>query len=710
MKTRNKRLTLTTICLLSIQSLLAQIPVLEWAKQMPGPSNGQAESIAVDAYGNVYTTGYFIRSTDFNPGADTVNFTSAGEYDIFIQKLDANGNFIWAKQMGGTGSDFGRSITVDTSGNVYTTGTFEGTVDFDPGVDTVNFTSAGSYDIFIQKLDANGNFIWAKQMGGSKLDNGTSIAIDTSQNIYITGYFYNTADFDPGEGVVNLTSAGDYDIFVEKLDSNGNLLWVKQMGGSEWDQGNSIAIDASQNIYTTGYFTGTADFDPREGTENLTSAGYQDIFVLKLDTNGDFLWAKQMGGTDGDAGQSIAVDASGNVNIIGYFRETADFDPGEGTASLTSTGGVDIFVQKLDTNGNFLWVKQMGGAIFYGYSIALDTSGNVFTAGCFEGTADFDPGEGTANISSAKANNFIQKLDANGDFVWVRQMGGHVVARSIALDVSGNIYTTGYFAGTADFDPYEGEINLTSEKLTDIYVQKLYPCYPTDPVPDVPNLSDLSTMCEITGMDAPAPTATSNCVGTITASPDITFPITDQSITQIVWTYDDKNGNIVTQNQTIYWTPIDITVSLNGDTITANNRNGTYQWLNCDNDNAPIAGENDPLFIATTSGNYAVEITEECRVDTSECVSIIISSLGEFVNYEKLVVYPNPSTYNFKVEFGKVVKNAVLEVTNIQGKLVSSTQIQNSSETSIELNETPGIYLLTIKSKENIKTIRLIKK
>lgn len=710
MKTRNKRLTLATICLLSIQSLLAQIPVLEWAKQMPGPSNGQSESIAVDADGNVYTTGYFIRSTDFDPSADTVNFTSAGEYDIFIQKLDANGNFIWAKQMGGTGSDFGRSITVDASGNVYTTGTFEGTVDFDPGVDTVNFTSAGSYDIFTQKLDANGNFIWAKQIGGSRFDNSASMAIDASQNIYITGQFNETADFDPSSETVNLTSAGDYDIFVEKLDSNGNLLWVKQMGGSEWDQGNSIAIDASQNIYTTGYFTGTADFDPGAGTENLTSAGYQDIFVLKLDTNGDFLWAKQMGGTDGDAGQSIAVDASGNVNITGYFRGIADFDPGKGTASLTSTGSVDIFVQKLDANGNFLWAKQMGGAIFYGYSITLDTSGNVFTVGCFEGTADFDPGEGTVNISSDKANNFIQKLDANGDFLWVRQMGGHVVARSIDLDAFGNIYTTGYFAGTADFDPYEGEINLTSEKLTDIYVQKLYPCYPTDPVPDVPNLPDLSAMCEITKMDAPAPTATSNCVGTITASSDITFPITDQSVTQIVWTYDDKNGNIVTQNQTIYWTPIDTTVSLNGDTITANNRNGTYQWLNCDNDNAPIAGENDRLFIATTSGNYAVKITEECRVDTSECVSIIISSLGEFVNYEKLVVYPNPSTYNFKVGFGKVVKNAVLEVTNIQGKLVSSTQIQDSSEASIELNETPGIYLLTIKSKENLKTIRLIKK
>lgn len=690
MNTSNKRITLTIISLLSLQSLLAQIPVLEWVQQIGGESIEEARSMTVDTFGNIYITGQFYGTTDFDPGPGEINLTCAGAIDIFVEKLDANGNFLWVKQMGGSGFDNGLSVTLDASGNVYTTGNFQGIVDFDPGVGEVNLISAGSYDIFVQKLDANGDFIWAKQMGGPNFDRGHSIATDASSNVYITGMFSEIADFDPGKGIANLTSAGDYDIFVEKLDTNGNFLWAKQIGGNEWDQGNSIAIDASQNIYITGSFNG--------------------VFVLKLDSYGDLLWTKQMKGTGSATGQSIAVDHSGNVNIIGYFYETTDFDPGEGTANLTSTGNADIFVQKLDNDGNFLWAKQMGGAVFFGYSIAVDTSGNVFTLGNFEGTSDFDPGIGVANLTSAGSYDvFVQKLDANGDFLWVRQMGENIVAMSLAIDASGNIYTTGSFGSTSDFDPYEGKANLTSAGLSDIYVQKLYPCYPVNPVPDLANLPDISIMCEIITPDAPAPTATSNCMGTITAKSNLTFPITDQSITQIIWTYDDKSGNVVNQNQTINWIPIDVTTSLNGDTITANNRNGIYRWLNCNKNYAPLFGENDQSFIVKTNGNYAVEVIENGCVDTSACISVIKSRINEFKQLEMLVVYPNPSYDNFKIEFGKEVMNAELEVTNIQGKLVYSTHIQNSSEAYFRLNETAGIYMLTIKSKEYMKTIQLIK-
>jgi hypothetical protein len=713
MNTRITIIALTNICLLSVQSLLAQIPVLEWAQQMGGAAFDIAQSIAVDASGNVYTTGYFYGTADFDPGAKTVNLTSAGSIDIFVQKLDVHGNFIWVKQIGARDFDGGQSIALDTSGNVYTLGYFEGTVDFDPGVGTANLTSAGSYDIFVQKLDPNGNFLWAKQLGGINYDQGLSIVTDVSNNVYTTGMFSGTADFDPGAGTANLTSAGDYDIFIQKLDANGDFIWVKQMGGTGWDTGNSIAVDTSGNVYTTGYFYGTADFDPGAGTTNLTSAGSTDIFIQKLDANGDFLWAKQMGETSGDEGQSITVDAFGDIYTTGYFSETADFDPGAGTINLTSAGSTDIFIQKLNTNGDFLWAKQMGGTSSdFGFSIALDTSANVYITGSFEGTANFDSGAGTAMLTSGGTSNiFIQKLDTNGEFLWVKQMKGNSGDRSnsIAVDDFGNIYTTGWFQGTTDFDPYEGKANLTTTGSEDIFVQKLYPCYPTVPVPDIANLSDLSAMCKITIKDAPAPTATSNCVGKITAHPDVTLPIIDQSISQIVWTYDDKNGNVVTQNQAIIWTPVDVSTSLSGHTITANNVNGTYQWLDCENNNAPLSGENNQSFTAKVDGNYAVEITENSCVDTSKCVSVITLSLSELEFYEKLIVYPNPSDDNFKVEFGKSVEDVVLEVTDIQGKLISITQVLNTAESSIKLIESPGIYFLTIKSKEGKKTIKLIK-
>ena len=700
--------------MLSIQSLLAQIPVLEWVQQMGGTAFEEGHSLALDSSGNIYITGHFCGIVDFDPGTGVNNLTCAGAVDIFIQKLDSNGNFLWVKQMGGTGFDNGLSIAVDDSGNVYTTGNFEGIVDFDPGEGLVNLTSAGSYDIFVQKLDADGNFIWAKQMGGGNYDQGRSIVVNATGNVYTTGIFYGISDFNPGAETENITSAGDYDVFVQKLDANGNFIWAKQIGGAEWDQGNSIAIDASQNIFITGYFIGTSDFDPGIGTAVLSSTGSADIFVQKLDANGNFLWVKQMGAINFNEGLSVTTDSFGNVYTTGYFEGTSDFDPGEGTAKLISDGSADIFIQKLDVNGNFIWAKQMGGADYdFGHSIVIDISGNVYTTGRFSRTADFDPSIETANlISAGKTDIFVQKLDINGNFLWARRMGGSRgdVSQSIAVDASGNVYTTGWFQGTSDFDPYEGTTNCTSAGSEDIFIQKLYPCYPTNPVPDSVKLPDISVMCEIVAMDVPAPTSTSNCVGTITATTDLIFPITDQSVNQIDWIYDDKNGNVVIQSQVINWIPIDATTSLNGDTIYANNGNGIYQWLDCDDNHAPILEENNQLFIAKASGNYAVQIRENGCSDTSVCNFIIISNINETDFFEKLSIYPNPSINNLKVEFGKVVNNAVLEVNDIQGKLVFSTQIQNSSKASIELNENPGIYTLTIKSSEYHKTIKFIKK
>jgi len=462
------------VFLLNYSVLTAQDFV--WAKAMGGTSDDYGNSITTDASGNVYTTGYFRGTADFDPSAGTTNLTSAGEYDIFIQKLDASGNLLWAKAMGGTSSDKGNSISTDASGNVYTTGYFLGTADFDPSGGTTTLTSAGGYDIFILKLDASGNLLWAKAMGGTSYDYGMSITTDASGYVYTSGYFYGTADFDPSSGTTNLTSAGEYDIFIQKLDAFGNLLWAKAMGGTSTDTGYSITTDASGNVYTTGFFQGTADFDPSAGTTNLTSAGSSDIFIQKLDASGTLIWAKRMGGTSFDYGNSITTDASGNVYTTGYFKETADFDPSSGTTDLTSAGSYDIFIQKLDASGDFVWAKAMGGtSTDIGYSITTDASGNVYTTGFFQGTADFDPSAGTTNLTSAGSSDiFIQKLDASGTLIWAKAMGGISgdYGMSITTDAYGNVYTTGTFQGTADFDPSVGTTNLTSAGEYDIFVAK----------------------------------------------------------------------------------------------------------------------------------------------------------------------------------------------------------------------------------------------
>jgi hypothetical protein len=449
-----------------------------WAKQMGSTTQEIGYDVAVDASGNVYTTGYFSGIADFNPGAGVYNLTSNGDFDIFVSKLDASGNFVWAKQMGSTSYDVGQSITTDSNGDVYVTGYFKGTVDFDPNVGVYNLTSlSGGEDIFICKLSAAGNLIWAKQMGGSNPDYANAIAVDDSGNVYTTGDFWGTADFDPGTGTCNFTSAGLYDMFVSKLDADGNFVWAKQMGGSSYEAGISLALDHNRNVYITGHFKETADFDPGTSTYNLTSIGDYDIFVTKLDASGNFLWAKQMGGIGYDEGNSIAVDGSGNVYLTGDFKETADFNSGTGVQVLISAGDADIFISKLDTYGNFLWVFQLGASgIDYGTSIAVDNSGNIHSTGAFSATADFNPGAGTYNLPSLGGSDiFVSEYDTDGNFIYARRMGGtsDEIAYSIAVDGSGNAYTTGYFAGTADFDPGAAAYNLTSVGSWDLFISKL---------------------------------------------------------------------------------------------------------------------------------------------------------------------------------------------------------------------------------------------
>ncbi len=472
-----KHLLLASLLISSIPNFAQNF---DWAVSMGGASNDNGYSVAVDASGNVYTTGSFEGTADFDPGVGTFNLTSAGAGDIFISKLDASGNFVWAKSIGGTINDYGLSVAVDASGNVYTAGYFRDIADFDPSVGTFNLASvSNSDDVFISKLDANGDFVWAKTLGGSNTDKCSGIKIDASGNLLITGSFKGTADFDPGAGIFNLTSAGIDDVFVSKLDTNGDFVWAKAIGGTSADVSLAIAVDATGNVYTCGYFTGAVDFDPGVGTDTLTSSIY-NIFISKLDANGNFVWAKHMVGS-GDVSQAIAVDAAGNIYTTGYMQGTTDFDPGAGTFTLTAVGAFDIFISKLDANGDFVWAKRMGALNNEaGLSIAADATGNVYTSGYFGDTVDFDPSAGTTNLVAPGGNYsiFISKLDANGNFVSAKNIGnsnGSCASYAIKLDAADNIYASGYYTSTTDFDPNTGVSNLTSQGNNDVFVLKLSP-------------------------------------------------------------------------------------------------------------------------------------------------------------------------------------------------------------------------------------------
>ena len=451
---------------LSIITINAQ--TFDWVESVSG--NGAlpfSESLSLDDSGNILITGHYSNMADFDPGSGTNEMTSAGFEDVYILKLDVSGNFLWARSIGDTGSDKGNYVTTDNAGNVYVTGYFTGTVDLDPGTGTYYVSSSGTNDseIFVLKLDSSGNFLWAKAFGGTGNDSGHSLSIDSSGNIYTTGYFIGTADFDPGTGTQNLTATGSGDFFVQKMDASGNFLWAKSFAGGSNDYKVAITNDASDNVYIASRFIYTEDFDPGAGTYNLTSNGIWDAFILKLDAAGNFLWAKSFGGTGWDAILSIKTDSSGNVYAAGYFEDTVDF--GSGVSQVSSTGGKDIFVKKMDASGNEFWTKTFGGTgEDIAFSIFVDDDANIYTTGKFEDTVDFDPGNGTDQHTSAgNSDIFVQKLDNSGGYQWAVSFGGNNIDSGVAVQLnatSANIYTTGYFFETADFNPDAGTYNLTA--------------------------------------------------------------------------------------------------------------------------------------------------------------------------------------------------------------------------------------------------------
>ena len=304
-----------------------------WAKNAGYSGCGTSgNGIAVDASGNIYVTGDFSGSATFG----SITLTSNGDSDIFIAKLDSSGNWLWAKNAGGTDYDYGQGIAVDASGNSYVTGYFESTT---ATFGSTTLTSSGFSDIFVAKLDSSGNWLWIKNAGGTDYYEGCGIAVDTSGNSYVIGWFEGSATF----GSATLTSNGDDDIFVTKLDSSGNWLWAKKAGGTDYYEGCGIAVDASGNSYITGFFSDSATF----GSTTLTSNGYCDIFIAKLDSSGNWLWAQNAGGTGSDWGHGIAVDAIGNSYVTGYFFSTAATF---GNITIYGSGTVyntDIFVVKV---------------------------------------------------------------------------------------------------------------------------------------------------------------------------------------------------------------------------------------------------------------------------------------------------------------------------------------------------------------------------
>jgi len=654
----------------------------EWAKRLGNAMDHQAFIVKTDQSNNVFIAGYFQSVFHFEPETNSNPALAFGGDDIFIAKYSANGTFIWGKTIGGPNQDRPSGMDVSADGNVTLTGFFNGTVDFNPGISTNNLTSAGNRDIFVLKLTSSGDYSWAHKFGSALPDEGIATCFDPNGNVFVTGYFQETIDFNPGSPTNNFT-ATSYDIFILKLDANGNYVWNYDLGSNPAEQGRIIECDNNGNVYTSGSFGSTLDFNPGAATEYMSAAGVDDIYLLKLTNGGDFIWSRKIGGISNEYALSMAIDVNGAAILGGYFASTTTFNSFPGVA-VTSAGLDDAFFVKFNSDGVHEWTRTIGST---GYdrtaAVTTDAQGNVYATGIFQGTVDLNPDAGEEIYNAVQEDCFVIKLTNSGAFINASVMGGagSDYCYGIATDASGGLYTCGSFTQTANFDPGNETNELTSVGGFDAFLSKWGQCVPASGV-------DVQSACnQFTWIDGN--TYTSN-------NSTATYQLTT----------DAGCDSTVTLNLTI--NTVDVNVTSSGTTLFANAIGAQYQWVDCNNNFQPIPGATQASFTPSFSGSFAVVVSLNGCTETSICFSVDIVGINQTAVEKSLTVFPNPSNGHFQISSNQPFKQTFIRVINAVGDLVYNEEFAENKLIEFSIEQPAGVYFIEIVSDNNQKTVHRI--
>jgi hypothetical protein len=398
------------------------------------------------------------------------------------------GDLVHALPINGLGDTAVTRVAADAIGNTYVTGTFEGTIDLDPrSTATFNVTSKGGTDVFVARYSATGQLLWARTLAGMADESAADIAFDGAGNVYVVGTFTGAADFNPApSATANLTASAGGSAFLWKLSATGNLFLARAVDGKS--SASALAVDSAGRIVVTGKFNGTADFNPATAKANLVSTNAKgSAFVWRLDPSGAYTWASGLHTTGSIEAPAVAMDGNGFVYVGGHFTGTADLDPSTAKAHLAGGTTWTPFVVKLGHVGNYNWARSArvvsgtANAPTAITGLGVDGMGNVYTAGTFAGTLDFDPGSKVSAQASvgSKADGFVWKLTPAGAFGYARRFGGASAETVADLSVhpSGMVFLGGTFTGIGDFDPNpaaKAVANLVSGAGdADAYVLKL---------------------------------------------------------------------------------------------------------------------------------------------------------------------------------------------------------------------------------------------
>ena len=371
----------------------------QWTTRIGGTNIDIGNGISVDSAGNSYVTGQYLSNpvTIYNAGGSTFGtLANSGSNDAFIVKYNTSGTAQWATRIGGTGSDTGTGISVDSAGNSYITGNYTSSPVTIYNADTTTFgtlANSGADDAYIVKYNTSGTAQWATHIGGTSTDLGYGISVDSAGNSYVTGYYgsnpvtiYNADTTTFG----TLANSANYDAYIVKYNTSGAAQWTTRIAGSSFDQGINISVDVSGNSYVTGYYNSSPVTIYNAGGSTfgtLANSGADDAFIVKYNTSGTAQWTTRIGGTGSDTGNGISVDVSGNVYVTGHYLSSPVTIYNADTTTfgtLANSGADDAYIVKYNTSGTAQWATHIGGTSSdLGHAISVDVSGNVYVTGSY---------------------------------------------------------------------------------------------------------------------------------------------------------------------------------------------------------------------------------------------------------------------------------------------------------------------------------------
>jgi uncharacterized repeat protein (TIGR01451 family) len=475
------KLLLTTLLWCGSILLNAQQAAFSWAVHFGNTGDEAVYSSAQAADGSLYYTGEFTGSMDADPGPGVFTLTASSGFDAYLSKFDSSGQFLWAVSFGGSGLQSGRAVSCDAFGNVIVGGAYDGAFDADPGAGVSTISVLGFLDVFLIKLNASGNFVWAKAVGGGGTASVFDLSTDAAGHIYAVGSFNSTNDFDPGPAVFNMTPTvanGNSDCFVLKLTPGGQFIRAFRFGGSGQDEIWSLD-EQSGKLALAGYFQTTADLNPSAAVFNVASAGSSDVFVMLVDSMGSFLHGAAWGGVSVDEASDVMFTGNGNLLVTGSYQGTVDFDGSGNLPSRTSAGSADVFLVSMDTSFTFNYAHSIGGAgnDFFPQAAIL-ANGSYYLSYTFQSVIDADPGGLIFSLNSAGLSDVgISRFDAAGNFLWAESIGGTAGDRLKTLDATadGKLFLSGQFTGTCDFDPSAAVFPLTAASVgfEDVFISSI---------------------------------------------------------------------------------------------------------------------------------------------------------------------------------------------------------------------------------------------